>query len=58
MKKYLKVEDLNEIFDSKKALKNVDYIFARSVRKIKYFYVRLTFEVSSTTFKKSHLFLV
>jgi adenylosuccinate lyase len=33
VKKYLKVKELKEIFDSKKALKNIDYIFARSVEK-------------------------
>ena len=31
VKKYLSAEELNEIFDSKKTLKNVDYIFSRSV---------------------------
>ena len=31
VKKYLTEEELSEIFDSKKTLKNVDYIFARSV---------------------------
>ncbi len=31
VKKYLTEEELSEIFDSKKTLKNVDYIFSRSV---------------------------
>ena len=31
IKKYLSEEEINEIFDYKKMLKNVDYIFARSV---------------------------
>jgi len=31
VKKYLSAEELSEIFDSKKTLKNVDYIFSRSV---------------------------
>jgi len=31
IKKYLSEEEINEIFDYKKMLKNVDYIFSRSV---------------------------
>ena len=31
VKKYLTEEELSEIFDSKKTLKNVDYIFSRSI---------------------------
>jgi adenylosuccinate lyase len=33
IKKYLSEEEINEIFDYKKMLKNVDYIFSRSVDK-------------------------
>jgi adenylosuccinate lyase len=33
VKKFLTEEDLDDIFDPKKMLKNVDYIFERSVEK-------------------------